>query len=289
MIRLAFAYSDEIDVGEVGMLAPLFSVAGFSVEAVRWDDPTVQWGRFEAILVRGVPSAAGSSLAFSSWLRDALQFAPVFNAPEIIGWNADRGHLLEYGERGVVVPEMAVVQSVDEARLSLASFDASQVWVRSRGWGARLGPFPTGGEEVLASVSGALGSSQAVLLEGHLRGDDGQRIVFVSMNGRLSHAVARPPEGGDAAEPHSPSEGLVLAADYAQKVSFDIWEEKSFSQFAQVPLFGNFEFLTVNEEPILTQVDFIQPELFLDVHPYGAAKLFNAFLQQRNGSDNVGF
>lgn len=286
MIRLAFVHSGAIDSREIDLLSPVLGVAGFQVDAVRWDDATVAWNQFEALFIREVPLGSESILRFADWMNDASKVAPMFNAPEMISWNIDRSYLFEYRERGVKTPEIALGRSVEDARRKLASFSADQVWVRTRSmWGIDHGPLPARNTETLVSVKNMLDFSDGVLIEGDLGENELQRVTFATLNGRLSHAVCRKdsPDGTVVYEPHSPSEALVLAADYALQVSFDIWESKDFSDFSRVPLYGNLELAVVDGEPLLLGVDFIHPNLFLYLHPYAIAKFFNAFLRQRNG------
>jgi hypothetical protein len=292
MVRLAFVYSDRVDAGEAELLAPVFSVADFKIDEVRWDDPDVAWSKFEAIFIREVPFSSEKSLAFATWMYKVSQSTPVFNAPEMISWNVDRSYIFDYEDRGVRIPEMALGENVEDARRKLADFSAEQVWVRPRAmWGAATGPLPAQSPETLASIKNLLDVSQGVILEAQLEESaHRQQVTFVTLNGRLSHAVRRRQLlDGEVGvyEACSPSESLVVAADYALKTSFDIWEDLDFSDFAQIPVYGNLDLTVIDGEPVLLGVDFIHPNVFFHVHPYATAKFFNAFLRQRNGSMNV--
>jgi hypothetical protein len=79
---------------------------GVRAEAAVWSDPDVNWGSYDAIVVRSCWDYFHRPTEFFAWLaRLEAQGAPLLNGVDVVRWNADKRYLRDLEARGVsVVP-----------------------------------------------------------------------------------------------------------------------------------------------------------------------------------------
>jgi glutathione synthase/RimK-type ligase-like ATP-grasp enzyme len=77
------------------------SLRALGIEPVScaWSDPTVDWSRFDAVLIRTTWDYFQRPVEFARWL-DALP-VPTINPAPLLRWNSDKRYLLELEARGV--------------------------------------------------------------------------------------------------------------------------------------------------------------------------------------------
>jgi hypothetical protein len=88
------------------LLANALSAAGYVVEASPWDDETIDWGRYRALIIRSTWNYHLHPTAFRAWL-DRLKSCGdlrVFNPIEILEWNMDKRYLENLHRQGVPLP-----------------------------------------------------------------------------------------------------------------------------------------------------------------------------------------
>lgn len=96
MIHIAFVTSLEninISKSDIPLVSHLKKI-GFEIFASPWDDETIQWDHFDAIIFRSCWNYYEQYPRFLEWLS-VLDHAhiPVFNPIETIRWNADKHYL----------------------------------------------------------------------------------------------------------------------------------------------------------------------------------------------------
>jgi hypothetical protein len=98
--RVAFAtcreYAD-LDPDDRLLVDPLAAL-GVSVEPAVWDNPTVDWNRFDAVVLR---STWDYPDAYDAFLRWAAAVPRLINPFEIVRWNTDKTYLLDFEAAGI--------------------------------------------------------------------------------------------------------------------------------------------------------------------------------------------
>jgi glutathione synthase/RimK-type ligase-like ATP-grasp enzyme len=80
------------------------------VTAVPWDAPDVDWGRFDAVLIRSTWNYHLSLQAFLAWTeRVEAAGATLWNPAPVVRWNADKRYLLELEAAGVAVVPTEII------------------------------------------------------------------------------------------------------------------------------------------------------------------------------------
>ncbi|MCA9687883.1 MAG: hypothetical protein KC457_37340, partial [Myxococcales bacterium] len=60
---------------------------GAVVETPRWDDASVDWGRYDAVLIRNTWDYQQRHAAFMAWAEHVDRCSRLFNPPAIVRWN----------------------------------------------------------------------------------------------------------------------------------------------------------------------------------------------------------
>lgn len=259
------------------LLAELWSL-GVEAEPAVWDDPSVDWTKYGAAVLRSTWDYHLSPGAFSAWLArlEALG-APLWNPPAVVRANADKSYLKELAAAGVAVaPTLWAPQggreSLDELLAARGWDDAVVKPVVSAGAyrtsRVRRGD-PAGQaalEEVLAH-SGAM--VQPFLPEIAAEGE----WSFVFLGGEFSHAVLKTPRAGDfrVQEEHGgrvrraePPRGLLIQARDAAIAAPGPW------------LYARVDGVRRGAELLVVEVELIEPSLYFSLAPGAARKLAEA-------------
>ena len=86
------------------LVAPL-ARRGVEVVPAVWDDPAVDWARFDACVIRSTWDYTFKPAAFNAWTERVETVTQVWNPPAILRWNGHKGYLRELADRGAhVVP-----------------------------------------------------------------------------------------------------------------------------------------------------------------------------------------
>jgi hypothetical protein len=97
---IAFAtcreYAD-LDPDDRLLIEPLAAL-GVRVEAAVWNDPAVDWTRFDAVVLRSTWDYPDDHDAFLRWARSVPR---LINPFEMVEWNTDKLYLLELEEAGI--------------------------------------------------------------------------------------------------------------------------------------------------------------------------------------------
>ncbi|MEO7073584.1 MAG: hypothetical protein ABI300_11780 [Rhodanobacter sp.] len=241
-----------------------------------WNDPAVDWARFDAVLIRTIWDYFRHYAAFRRWLDDldALGVRTI-NPSALLRWNSDKHYLLELAQHGVaIIPtQLARAGHLQEV---LTTMPAQPVVVK---------PAISGGAwQTLRGTVGTADFSQA-LAQLPTQADylvqpfvpevstDGEwsLLYFDSV---FSHAVLKRPAGGDyrvqvehggSTAPAVPSDAtLAHAAQMLQAVAKLGHGDHAYVRVDGVVCAGRF---------LLMELEMIEPFLFLGARPDAAERL----------------
>jgi glutathione synthase/RimK-type ligase-like ATP-grasp enzyme len=74
---------------------------GFSVAAAVWSDPTVNWSASKICILRSTWDYHSRFEEFAAWIDRVSGLTTVWNPPELVRWNADKGYLRDLESAGV--------------------------------------------------------------------------------------------------------------------------------------------------------------------------------------------
>jgi glutathione synthase/RimK-type ligase-like ATP-grasp enzyme len=260
---------------------------GLASEGVRvvpaiWNEPSISWEIFDLIIVRSCWDYYKHPETFREWINSMDGF-PVWNRPEILRWNMEKGYLFDLERKGIRIPRTIILPNGDQ-------FDAHLIHERMGMDYVVIKP---------AISASAWQTWKCSLID--LSGDDRSRLKdlstyadiivqefmpeivangewsFVFFGDSFSHAVRKYPRqddfrvqkemGGSYHFAQSPPAHLILQA---QKI-VDIFGEEL--------LYARVDCIERNGELILVELELIEPQLFFDVHPEGVRRFMERLRQ----------
>jgi len=265
--RLAWVTAREArgqDDDEPLALAELHEL-GVSVEVVDWDDPEVDWSRFDRVVLRSAWDYPQRLPEFLTWLERVGAVTDLVNPLETVQWNLDKRYLAELAEAGVPIPPTVFVQPGSAATFPVGDFVVKPAVGAGSRDAASYGPDQH--EPALAHVARLLASGQTVLIQPFLKSvaTEGEwPLMFV--DGRFSHAankrVALPRAGMVeqlfAAECNAAHIATAAQIEVAQAAVLQVSTRLGTPAYARVDLVrddaGQF---------CVLEVELIEPSLFL--------------------------
>jgi hypothetical protein len=254
---------------------------GARTHAVRWDDPSIDWSRFDVIVLRSCWDYHLRTLEFRGWLA-AQQRAgtPLWNPAAVVRWNLDKTYLRDLQQAGVAVPDTiwlergpapdltALVSSqpwgraVVKPRISLSAHDT---WITDRDGAAR-------DQERFARLAAERGVLvQEFVPEVMTAGE----LSLVYVDGRFSHAVCKRAgrddfrvqrQYGGSAEPVAASAVALSGAARALAAVPGPW------------LYARVDGVERNGRFLVMELEVIEPELFLVWSADAARRFADAIL-----------
>ncbi len=80
-----------------------FAKRGVEVVRPNWDDPTFDWGRCDACLIRTTWDYMERQDEYLEWARRVAAMTKLFNPYELVRWNTDKHYLRDLESRGVPI------------------------------------------------------------------------------------------------------------------------------------------------------------------------------------------
>jgi hypothetical protein len=259
---------------DMAPLAAAVRAAGLSCEVVGWDDPSVDWSRFDLTLLRATWNYPQALPEFLAWLARVDTVTRLWNPQELVRWNLHKGYLLELAARGIPVVPTELVRM--GSTVSLADIMAA------RGWhelvvkpAVSAGSFRTirtdqrsleAGEAHLRSLS----AERDVLVQEYVPAVEGYgERALIWIDGALTHAVRKSPRFEGDAEQVSETMPITAAeAALAERVLASIDLPKLYARVDMAP--GR------EGQPVLMEVELVEPSLFFSACPQALQRMVRA-------------
>lgn len=278
--RIALATSaaqPDLDDRGQEILAAL-RAAGHDAEAAVWTDSAVDWEQFDAVVIAGVWDYAQRYDDFLGWAWRAAAQSLVLNPEPLVRWYADKRYLRDYESEGLpIVPTQFI--TVHDATLDHDYLDVDHVVRPSISGGiaeaVRFGPGDAAASRSKLEEIKATGSSVMVF---PYVGEVGS-VSLVYIGGEFSHAFGRDlaaevnadPVEGRPAEVLSDVEPTAAERELAEAALKPI-------DPANPPLYVRVDLVRTPTDPLILEVQVVQPDLHLERIDGGAEKFAQAVL-----------
>jgi hypothetical protein len=277
-VRIAFAtYADLPDGWADDREAARLAGAEYAV----WDDPDVDWGAYDRVVIRSVWDYSIRIEEFLGWCA-AVGAERLRNTPELVAFDSDKRYL---GELGVRIAPTTFVGPGDP----LPTLEGEVVVKPNVSAGARsTGRFaPATHAAALALIERIRESGRTAIVQSYLEDiDRNGETALVFIAGELSHVLSKKPvlrgegEAPLTDDPHGPAavmfeDDLVVAGqadaawrDFAAEVMAAITDRFAVPLYARVDIAAD-----ADGRPVLMELEAIEPNLYLATAP-GAAERF---------------
>ncbi len=247
---------------------------------VAWDDPAVNWARFDAALLRSTWDYHHRRDEFLAWTARASANTRLLNTSATVRWNSHKFYLRALEAAGVAVLPTAYLATGSTADLE-SLLDA-------RGWDAVVIK-----PAVSADSFGTLRADRATLAQGqeHLARLLAQRDMLVqrylptvvepgerclvAIEQQFTHAVRKRSlfQGGRWAGPEG--QAVAIAAD--ERAAGQAVLDALSGLGIEAPLYARVDLLRDERgQPLLMELELVEPSLFLGLAPGTAARLVEA-------------
>jgi hypothetical protein len=259
-----------------------------AVEPAVWDDPRVEWGRFDLVVIRSTWDYTPRRQEFLGWTRSVSRLV---NDAATVRWNTDKRYLADLAGAGIdIVPttwlapgdtwrppaggEWVIKPSVSAGSRDTGRYDLSD---------------PAHRTAALAHVKRLDSAGRTTMIQPYLSGvDDTGETALIFMGGRYSHAIRKGAllEGPDQGlgerlykpETIIPREPTDAEQALAGRVMASLAERLSTPLYARVDLLPG-----PDGAPVLIELELTEPSLFL-THAPGSPERFAAAVAERIGS-----
>jgi glutathione synthase/RimK-type ligase-like ATP-grasp enzyme len=256
---------------------------GIDLAVCVWNDPTVDWSTFDAVLIRTIWDYFKQHADFLAWL-DRLDTLAVrtINDSALLRWNSDKRYLLELARHGVAIIPTRLA-SARELPDVLATMPAQQVVIKPTisggAWHTLRG---TVGDSAFARALAQLPPQLDYLVQPFVAEivSDGEWSLLY-FGGEFSHAVIKRPASGDyrvqseyggSIEPIPPSDATLAAAERALAVVATIGHgDQGYVRVDGVICAGQF---------LIMELEMIEPFLFLAGQPQTAERFARQLVSQ---------
>ncbi|MER6532171.1 hypothetical protein [Streptomyces sp. NPDC001508] len=259
--------------------------AGAEAVAVHWDDPGVDWSGFDLVVIRSTWDYAWRAEEFMAWAARAGNATRLANPAAVVRWNTDKRYLGDLAAAGVPVVPTRYIAPGSAARLP---GDHDFVVKPTFGAGARYAARYAPGERgtALRQLARMHEEGLTAMVQPYVRGIDvGGERALQFFGGRLLHAsrkraVLAPGTAYDAEkvahpdlEPWLPTPSELAVAGRALAAVPDAPE----LLYARVDLVDGED-----GTPHVMELELIEPNLFLFLHPASTATVASAILAAGN-------
>lgn len=262
-------YTSANNFNEIEDLLPLLQNKGLDITAEVWDDPLVDWTKYDVALLKTPWDYHQKFPQFKLWL-DKIESLNIklLNDYQTVRWNVDKHYLQEVAESG-----LAVIPSV----------------FLDKGWKGELVPLfeELNSDKLIIKPCVSGGSKDTIVLNRSSAVNDRDTILkmvsegdflvqpfveqigegewsFIFFNGKYSHTIIKKPKAGDF-RVQQIFGGTIEAASPGQRYIDDA--TTYISKFAQHTLYARVDGVMVNEKFTLMELELVEPFLYLSYHP----------------------
>ncbi len=270
---------------------------GVDFELTVWDDPTVDWASFDAVLIRSTWDYWDKHGQFVDWAERTAACTRLFNPAPLVRWNTHKGYLRELSELGVPLAETVWFATGDRCDLAAVvrergirrGFLKPLVAANARG----TVRFDASDGAQLAAAQGHLERMTErvdMMLQPYLSSVETQgELSAIFFDGALSHAVRKVPAAGDYRvqddwgahdEPVVP-DADVLAVCERTLAGMTACIERRGWDFALPLLYARIDLLRDDAGRwVLNELEVVEPSLFFRHGPEAPNMLARALLRR---------
>jgi hypothetical protein len=271
------------------LLAPLRE-RGAEVRFEAWDDPAVDWGGFDRVVIRSTWDYTGRRADFVAWAERVG--GTLRNPPALVRWNSDKAYLADLEQEGIaIVPTAFVAPGEAPPELGGEVVVKPSISAGGRDTG-RFGP--AAHTRALGLLERLHAAGRTAMVQPYLRDVDAAgetAVVFV--DGGESHVlrkgpVLRPDEEAPVREEDGMGAAMVMwdeelvgpgDAGAAERALAHAVVESLERRFGAAPLYARVDMLRDRDgAPCLIELEAVEPSLYLATAPGAAERFADAIL-----------
>ncbi len=265
------------------LLTAALEALGVEASTAVWSDASVDWDRFDLVVIRSTWDYTKDLEGFRSWVGS---LHAVCNPAAVVTWNTDKRYLDDLDRLGVPVIPTTYARSADEVVIP----DAERFVVKPTVGAGSLGARRFERHEVAearAHVESLSIRGLESMVQPYLEGVDalGETAVII-LDGTPSHAIGKAALLGvsetdrsglfrsESIRPRQASASELEVARRALAAALEVTGEDHALLYARVDL------LPTPEGPVVIELELTEPSLFLRLAPGAAERLADAIVRR---------
>jgi glutathione synthase/RimK-type ligase-like ATP-grasp enzyme len=277
---------------DLPVLVTAFAAAGAHAEIADWDDPDVNWARYDLALLRSAWDYTERLREFLAWVERTAALTVLQNPVPVVRWNSDKHYLLDLARAGLPVVSTHIAEAGSPARPVLEEFlqrnaGAELVVKPAVGAGSRDARrhARTARGEILAHMQPLLDAGRSVMLQPYLESVDRDgETALMFIDGHFSHAIRK----GPLLPAGAPATAALFAAeDIKSRVPGTDELAVAERVMAQLPfgplLYGRVDLIRDQaRRPCVLELELTEPSLYVGYEPGSAQRFAAAALARLN-------
>lgn len=287
---VTYQASPQLSTSDQALVAPLRE-RGLEAVAAPWDDPVIDWTRFDAVVLRSCWDYHTRPEAFRQWIaRLNNQNVRLYNAATTIFWNMEKTYQRKLAEQGIKT--LPTVWASYDAEVTLVDVLSSQ------GWGEAVVKPAIGASAYGIQVISATNAEQTqplfekqlahgtMMIQPVIKEIYEGELSLVFFLDEFSHAILkRPGQGtlfvnsghGGTSTLFEPSAKVIDAARHILKTAQHLIGDT-------LTLYARVDGVMIEGEFVLMELELIEPGLFLDqAAPYAGERFAQAIERSVSG------
>lgn len=277
--RIQEIYTSTTEDEELTLLNFLLD-KGLSIERVIWNDPSVDWGKYNLALLKSPWDYTEHLSEFKQWLNHLETLGiKLLNPFDKVRWNMDKHYLQEIEQAGLAVINSIFLEKGSHIDLEtlLASFHVEKLIIKPCiSAGARDTYILTADNfaEHQEHIDSLL-KDNAFIAQPFMEEIYQGEWSFLFFNGKYSHCLLKVPKDGEFRVQHY----YGGSVDVPETTDQYIIEASAYvDQFAQGCLYARVDGLIVDAKLHLMELELIEPYLFLNTKPESLENYYQALL-----------
>ena len=295
-MRIAIASFSGVPAGfdDDARLTDALRERGAAVDIELWDDPTVEWETHDLVVIRSTWDYQSRRDEFLAWVDRVGD--RIHNAPAIVRWNSDKRYMGDLASAGVPVVETRYVEPGDPA----PELDGEIVVKPNVSAGGRdTGRFGPGAHATaLGLIESIHASGRTAMVQRYEPSvDTTGETAILCIDGEPAHALrkravlrpdeiapVRDDELGAAEVMYDPDLVTRAEAAPAQLEHARVVVAHLVDRFSYLPLYARVDSVVRSDgEPVLMELEAIEPNFYLNQVPETAALAADAILARARG------
>lgn len=282
----------DLDPDERLVIGPL-RARGATVSPAVWDDPAIDWDRFDLVVIRSTWDYTAHRAAFVAWARSVPR---IVNAAEIVEWNTDKRYLADLAAAGLPVVPTSWIAPTEAVVLPATGVHVLKPQIGAGSVDAGRFNLDDAGETTMARAHAnrLLSAGHVVMVQPYLDGIDlrGETGV-VFLGGRYSHAISK--GAMLVGERHKEAAGLYVEEtieareptadelELAQRALAAVPADAAELAYARVDLVPDRD-----GSPLIIELELTEPSLFMGTAPGSAERFANVLLRLAEAKKEAG-
>jgi glutathione synthase/RimK-type ligase-like ATP-grasp enzyme len=264
---------------EDNILLTTLQKKGLKVVRTYWDNPCFDFADTKITLFRTIWDYFHRFNEFSVWLKNTENKTRLMNPPELLFWNIDKHYLYDLSLKGINIPQTIFIKKEENKTLNRLFLDSGFKE-------AILKPAISGAGRHTYKLSEAnlvkydqifkqlIKNEDMLLQEYQYNITKYGEIAIILFNGKYSHSVLKTAKQGDFRVQDDFGGSVRLYKPTHEEIDF---AEKAISACTTLPLYARVDIMRDNNNnPVLGELELIEPELWFRFHPPAAEMMADA-------------